>query len=160
MYTNEALIDLHERSHKSLKKMLEHCSKLSTEELNREIPGFGYPSVRLQIHHEIGAQEYWIGVINGEITFDDNDSVFPTIETLETYRNKIYQTTEEYLRSASTEELNTERLMKTWDNNEHMMIPARIFIRTMTHIYYHNGQIYAMCKQMGKPAPGTDFPII
>jgi uncharacterized damage-inducible protein DinB len=160
MYTSEALLDLHERSHRNLNKMLEHCSQLNEEELNREIPGFGYPSVRLQLHHEIGAQEYWIGVLNGEIRFDDNDADYPTIESLEAYRNKVYRLTEEYLHSASSVELNTERLMKTWDDKEHMLVPARVFIRTMTHIYYHNGQIYAMCKQMGKPAPGTDFPIM
>jgi len=160
MYTSEALLDLHKRSHTNVKKMLEHCSQLNTEELNREIQGFGYTTIRLLLHHEIGAQEYWIGVLKGSIGFDDNDSAYPTIEALEAYRKQVFEETAEYLRSASTEELNTARLMKTWDNSEHMMIPAHVFFRTLTHLYYHQGQIYVMCKMMGKPAPGTDFPVI
>ena len=73
MFTSEALLDLHERSHRSVKKMLEHCQQLSTEELDRVIPGFGFPSVRLQLYHELGAQDYWIGVLNGDIRADDKN---------------------------------------------------------------------------------------
>jgi hypothetical protein len=57
MYTNEALLDVLVRSHQSLSKLIAHCQGLTGEELNRELEGFGIPSVRLQVHHEIGAQK-------------------------------------------------------------------------------------------------------
>jgi len=55
MYTPEALLDLQERTHRNLAALLDHCRELDAEQLNRELPGFGYPTVRLQLHHAIGA---------------------------------------------------------------------------------------------------------
>jgi len=125
MHTAEALLDLHERAHSSLQRLLAHCRQLSVEELDRELAGFGYPSVRLQLHHVIGGEEYWIGVLEG------------TVESLEAYRRRVFSATEKYLRAAS----------------------AHVFMRTLTHIYHHQGQIVAMCRLLGKPAAAMDYPI-
>ena len=62
----------------------------------------GYPPVRLQLHHVIGGEEYWIGV------------------------------------------LDTVRRMMTWGNKERLLLPAHVFMRPLTHIYHHQGQIVAM----------------
>ena len=61
MLTADALLDLHERAHRNLEALLVHCREFSGEDIDRELPGFGYPSVRLQLHHGIGAEKYWIG---------------------------------------------------------------------------------------------------
>ncbi|MFC1683317.1 DinB family protein [Candidatus Zixiibacteriota bacterium] len=159
MYSTEALLDLHERAHRNLKKLLTHCRQLCAEELDRELTGFGYPSVRRQFHHLIAAQEYWIGVLQGFIRADDNESDYTTIESLEAYRQQVSSATEGYLRAVSTEELNTARPMLTWGNKEKLLIPAHVFMRTLTHLYHHQGQILAMCRLLGKPAAGMDFPI-
>lgn len=160
MYTAEALLDLHERAHRSLEKLIGHCRELSVEEFDRELPGFGYPSVRLQIHHQIGAEEYWIKVLQGRVEADDNEADYPTVESLEAYRQEVFSATEEYLGAASKDELNTARRMMTWGNKEQLLTPAHVFIRTLTHIYQHQGQILAMCRLMGKPASRMDFPIV
>ena len=125
MHTAEALLDLHERAHSSLQRLLAHCRQLSVEELDRELAGFGYPSVRLQLHHVIGGEEYWIGVLEG------------TVESLEAYRRRVFSATDKHLRAAS----------------------AHVFMRTLTHIYHHQGQIVAMCRLLGKPAAAMDYPI-
>jgi uncharacterized damage-inducible protein DinB len=124
MHTAEALLGLHERAHGSLQRLLAHCRQLSAEELDRELAGFGYPSVRLQLHHVIGGEEYWIGVLEG------------TVGSLEAYRRRVFSATEKYLRAAS----------------------AHVFMRTLTHIYHHQGQIVAMCR-LGKPTAAMDYPI-
>ena len=158
MYTTGALLDLHARSHQALKKLVEHCRELSPEELNREMPGFAYPSVRLQLHHMIGAEEYWVSVLNGKIHIEEDEG-FATAESLEQYRQKVSATTETYLRAASEEELNTPRAMMTWGDVEKTLVPARVFLRTQTHLFSHSGQVMAMCKLIGKPGAGMDFPI-
>jgi len=114
MHTSEALIELHERAHGCLKELLTHCRQLSSDELNRELEGFGYASVRLQLHHEIGAQKYWIGVLKGRIDAEEDDPDYPTIASLEDYRQEVDSATLEYLRASSEEELNTPRPMQTW----------------------------------------------
>lgn len=138
-----------------------HCSQLSTEELDRELPGFGYPTVRLQLHHMLEAETYWIGVLEGRIDVDDiNPDDYPTIDSLEVYRKEVFAATERNLRAASVDELNTARPMMTWGNKEQLLMPAHVLLRTQTHLYQHQGQILAMCRLLGKPGPaGLDFPV-
>jgi hypothetical protein len=57
VHTGASLLDIHERAHRNLKGLLAHCRRLSLEELNRTLDGFGYSTVRLQLHHEIGAEK-------------------------------------------------------------------------------------------------------
>ncbi len=114
-------------------------SKLSPEQRDRELPGFGYPSVRLQIHHLIGAEEYWIGVLQGKFEVEDNDAAYPTMAALEEYRAQVAQATDAYLSTASESELNTSREMVTWQGKKRLLVPAHVVLRTLTHIYHHQG---------------------
>ena len=157
MNTGKALLDLHERSHCSLADLLAHCRGFSAEELHRELAGFGYPSVQLQFHHEIGAQEYWIGVLEGRVEADDDAPAYATIDLLEAYRQRVFEATGDYLRSAGNDELNTARVMMTWGNKERLLTPAHVFLRTLTHLYHHQGQITAMCRLLGKSINGLDY---
>jgi uncharacterized damage-inducible protein DinB len=160
MYTKEALLDLHERAHRSLRKLLAHCTQLSAESLDRKLEGFGYPTVRLQLHHVIGAEEYWIGVLQGKILADDNDADFPTVATLGTYRERVAHVTREYLEAVSQSELNTAREMITWQGTKRELVPALVVLRPLTHLYQHQGQVLAMCRLLGMPGPnGLDFPV-
>jgi len=159
MHTPEALLDLHERAHRNLSALLAHCRELGGEGIDREFAGFGYPTVRLQLHHAIGAEKYWIGVLQGRIDADDDSPDYPTVEALEVYRENVFMATEAYLRGASVEELNTARSMMTWGNREQVIVPAHVLVRTLTHLYQHQGQIAAMCRLLGKPPTGLDYPI-
>ena len=158
-HTAEALLDIHERAHRTLAALLAHCRGLSPGELNRELPEYGDPTVRLQLHHVIGAQEYWVGVLQGRIDAEEDAHLYPTVESLEAYREEVYAVTRQYLRSASPEELSNARPMMTWDGREHALIPAHVVLRTLMHIYHHQGKIAAMCRLMGKPWKGFDYPI-
>lgn len=159
-HTARALLDLHERCHQSLGKFIGHCAAWSQEEIDRELPGFGYPSVRLQIHHVIGAEEYWVGVIRGAFRAEDDAHEFPTIASLESYRQRIAASTADYLRAATVAELNTRRTMLTWTGREHAIVPAHVILRTQTHFFHHEGQIAAMARLIGRPVPpGFDFPL-
>lgn len=159
MHDSETLLDLHARAHRNLAALQVHCRVLSAEELSRELPGFGYPSVRLQFHHEIGAEKYWIGVLQGRIDVDEDDPDYPTVASLEAYRERVFAATEAWLRGASVSELNTARPMMTWGNREKVLVPAHVFMRTLTHLYHHQGQITAMCRLLGRPCGGLDYPL-
>jgi uncharacterized damage-inducible protein DinB len=159
MYTSAALLDFHERAHRNLTALLAHCRELGDEDVNRELPGFGYPTVRLQLHHSIGAEKYWIGVLQGRIDAKEDAPDYPTISTLERYRASVFAAAEAYLRAAAVDELNTARPMTTWGNKERVLTPARVLLRIVTHLYQHQGQVVAMCRLLGKPCPGLDFPL-
>ena len=158
-YTPEAMLDIHERAHRSLAALLAHCRGLDRDEFDRELPGFGYPTVRLQLHHAIGAEVYWLGVLEGRMDADEDAPDYPTIESLEAYREGIFARTEAYLHAAPPAELNAARPMRTWPDQERVLVPARVLMRTATHLYNHMGQVAVMCRLLGKPAPALDFPI-
>jgi uncharacterized damage-inducible protein DinB len=159
MHTPAALLDLHERVHRNVRGLLEHCFTLDAAELNRELPGFGYPTVRLQLHHMIGAEEYWVGVLVGVVDPDDDDSAFPDVNALEAWRGRVAAATQAYLRSVTAETLNNARPHATWGGRTRVFSPARAILRTQTHHYQHQGQVLAMCRLLGKPGGGLDFPL-
>jgi uncharacterized damage-inducible protein DinB len=160
MHTAAALVDTHTRAHLSLQKLLDHCAGFSPDELSRELAGFGYPQIRLQLHHVVGAEEYWVGVLRGLILTDERPEDFASIDALRAYRERVAATTGAYLRGASETELNTRRKMITWGGHERELVPAHIILRTQTHIFQHQGQVAAMCRLLGRPIPpGLDFPL-
>jgi len=161
MYNSDGLLEFCRRAHLSFEKLIEHCKSLSIDEFNRKIEGFGYPSVKLQLHHAIGAQKYWIGVLQGRMDVDDDPDDEFTIDDMSEYRRSVLRMTERYLSSVATGELITPRLMITWGNKEKTLVPAHIVIRTLTHMYHHHGQVTAMCRLMDKPVEsGMDYPIV
>lgn len=159
MNTQEFLLDLHERTHRTFKMLLEHCGQLSEGDLNRKLDGFGYGTIQLQLHHMISAEKYWFGVLEGRMDIDDNAPDFPTVESLETFRQQVFEATRAFIKASSVEELDTARKMMTWQNKEYTMVPAHVLTRPQTHIYQHQGQILAMCRLFGKPCAGLDYPI-
>jgi uncharacterized damage-inducible protein DinB len=159
MITPEAVLEIHERAHRSLASLLVHCRALSQAEFDREMPQFGDSTVRLQIHHVIGAEKYWLGVLEGRIDADDDAHLWPTIESLESYRAATSAATEHFLQHVTSDELNTPRSMLTWTGVRKVLHPAHILIRTITHIYHHQGQVAVMCRLLGSPCTGLDYSI-
>ncbi len=161
MYNAEGLLEFSKRAHQSFEKLMQHCRSLSNDELNRELKEYGITTVKYQLHHAIGAQKYWIGVLEGRMDVDDDPREQFSLDDMEEYRQEVLGIIEKYLNSASVEELNTARPMMTWGNKEKTLIPAQVIIRTLTHMFQHQGQVIAMCRLMGEPvAPGMDYPIL
>jgi uncharacterized damage-inducible protein DinB len=161
MFNSKALLEISNRGNQSFEKLLKHCRCLTDEEFNREIDGFGDPSVKHQLHHTISARKYWIGVLQGRIDADEVPEGRFTIDDIIDYHKSVVDISDSYLRSASTSELTTPRPMMTWGNKEIVLVPVHVVIRTITHLYHHHGKVAAMCRLMGKPvAPGMDYRII
>ncbi|MEM7165738.1 MAG: DinB family protein [Planctomycetota bacterium] len=159
MYTQNALLDMHERCHRTFAKLLEHCTTLTEEELHRELDGFGYPTIQAQLHHVISAEKYWTGVICGRMDAEDTQAQYPTVASLQAFRSEVAQLTQDCIRGIAEEALNAARPMKTWGDKDVELVPALVCLRPLTHAYHHQGQVLAMCRLLGKPANGFDFPL-
>ena len=160
MYTAAALSDMHQRTQRSFEKLLDHCAGFSEDDLSRELDGFGYGSIRMQLHHVIGAERYWVGVLHGLSLWDENDADFASLDALRTFRERVTGDTVAYLESAASDELNTARSMTTWGDKQQDLVPARVLVRILTHAFQHQGQVAAMARLLGRPIPsGLDFPI-
>lgn len=176
MYTPEALLDLHERTHRSFRKLIEHCGSLSTAELDQELPGFGLPSVKMQLLHTVGAEYYWISVARGSFTtpesieelLGDYDEAKPEVRArygdiaaIEAYRQEVAAISAGYLRGTDSNELSTPREMYCWPGKLRTLMPAHVIARIFTHIFHHQGQVLAQCRTLSKPYDGhrLDFAL-
>lgn len=159
MFTSEVLLEIHRRTHCNFRAYLAHARTLDREALNREMPEFGGASVRLQLHHAINGERFWIGVLEGTLDVEEEPSLHTTIASLEGYRERAFAATEDYLTRASVDELNTPRPMTTDPGERHVLHPGHVVMRIITHTYHHQGQIATMFRVIGNPSPGFNYPI-
>ena len=158
MHDPRGLIDFHERAHRNLERLVAHCAGLTQEEADRSLAGFGYASVRLQLIHAIGAEAYWVGVLQGRVDAEDKDDLFPTVDSVAAWRRDVAAATRAYLDAVTEAELDASRVVTTW-KGERRMAPAHVILRVITHLYHHQGQVVAMCRLLGRPVSGVDFPL-
>lgn len=148
----EFLLDLHARCHRSLQHYLDHCRDL---EIDRELEGFGYPTIREQLHHCIGAERYWVSVVRGEMDASEDEA---DAQDLDGFHERVTAQTRAYLESET--DFITPRPLVVWGGHERDLVPLRVILRTQTHLFHHMGQVAAMCRLLGKPIPeGWDFPL-
>jgi len=159
--TSSGLLEIHARAHRNLKDCLDFCQTLDVALFDRTMAEFNGTTIRLQLHHVIGAERYWIGVLHGRIDADEDedDHLYPTMELIEEMRQETSALTEAYLTAATPEELNTARPMKTWHGDEPMLFPGHVVVRTIVHIYHHMGQVSSMIRLLGQEPPRVDYPI-
>ena len=100
-----------------------------------------------------------MGVLQGRIVIDDDADRYRTLDDLEGFRREVATATEGYLRALPEEEVSVPRALRMWNDREVMASPANVILRTQTHLHQHQGQVVAMCRQMGKRLGALDYPI-
>src|SRR6476619_5025014 len=111
MYDGESLLDIHGRAHESLRRLIAFCRVLIAEELQRPLPGFGFPTVLVQLEHTIGAEVYWQTVVIQGYSEEVTMPALPDLAAIEAFREQTASRTRAYLDDATGAELNTPRLM-------------------------------------------------
>jgi uncharacterized damage-inducible protein DinB len=159
MYSPAALLDIHARTHRAFAALLAHAAGFPQEDLDRAHPSFGGASLRLQIAHAIGAERYWVGVLDGVVDAEEREEQLPTIAELEGARVAVADATRRRLLRTTEAELDTPREMETFGGNRVSLVPAHVHLRTMTHVFHHMGQCASICRILGRPVSGLDFPL-
>jgi uncharacterized damage-inducible protein DinB len=162
MTTPASLLEFLRRTHLGTAQLHAHCRQLSAEELHRELPGFGYPTVQLQLHHISGAEDYWIDVLSGRPYRGEEPAAYPDIDALEAYRQATLAATAAYLETQDETGLGTPQEFVLWNGDRAVLLPEMVLMRLVTHPFHHRGQVLAMCRHLGYPLPhgsGMDFPI-
>jgi uncharacterized damage-inducible protein DinB len=161
MYTADVLLDIHQRAQESLRRLMAFCTELTPEELSRRLPGFGFPTILLQLEHTISAELYWLIVMTMGYHAEAEMPELPDISALEAFRQRTAAATGEYLQGADSAELNTRREMVVDPGVTRMHRPADVILRVITHIYNHQGQVLAMCRTLGRPNErhDLDYPL-
>jgi uncharacterized damage-inducible protein DinB len=81
----------------------------------------------------------------------------PTMAALEAAKGRIRAATFAYLGSLTEEELNTTLAKRPVDWGGELRSPAFILLHVITHAFHHKGQVVAMLRILGYPAPDTDL---
>jgi uncharacterized damage-inducible protein DinB len=157
MFTKEGIRQFHAWTHESLDLVIQHAAKMPAGLFTREVPGFGYATVRNQLVHLLVTEAGWIRRLQSlePVKFRNEDH--PTPESLVEAKRAVMATTLAYLDALEEEQFNAEleKAPESWAGPP--ASPAFILHHILTHAFHHKGQIVAMFRFLGHPAPDTDL---
>ncbi|HEU5400959.1 MAG TPA: DinB family protein [Terriglobales bacterium] len=157
MFSKTGLIELHATMHERLDLLLRHVATVPGELHHQAIPGFGHPSVWKQLVHILTCEEGWVHDLQSK-NFDGwSEEDCLKMPALLTHRDRIREATRTYLGSLTEDQLNTTLATRPADWGGELRSPAFILLHVITHAFHHKGQIVAMLRILGYPAPDTDL---
>ena len=157
MFTRAGITELHGAMHESLDVLLRHVATVPGHLLREPIAGFGFPTVWKQLVHVLTVEEGWMQ----DLQFKDFAGWFeedaPTMEALLWHKSRILAATRAYLDGLGDEQLNTTLAKRPEGWAGELRSPAFILLHVITHTFHHKGQVVAMLRMLGHPAPDTDL---
>ena len=81
----------------------------------------------------------------------------PTMADLRAAKERLRRATQTYLGGLTEEQLNTPLAERPVDWGGELRSPAFILLHVITHAFHHKGQLVAMLRIHGYPAPDTDL---
>ena len=157
MFTKAGIIELHALMHERLDLLLGHIAIVPDELTRREILGFGHPSVWKQLVHILACEEGWVHDLQNKTLAAWYAEDCPTMAALMAAKARIRGATRAYLSDLTEEQLNTTLATRPVDWGGELRSPAFILLHVITHAFHHKGQIVAMLRILGYPAPDTDL---
>ena len=157
VFTLDGVQKFHSWTHASLNLLLDHLSTIPPSDYLRELPGFGFATLRNQVIHIFNCEGFWIYTLQGLHYVDRNPAECPALADARLLQQAVTQRTHAYLSSLTNQKLNADTELHFSDGDNAVRTPALILHHVLTHAFHHKGQIVAMCRQLGHPAPDTDL---
>jgi uncharacterized damage-inducible protein DinB len=157
MFTKAGIVELHGAMHERLDLLLRHVATVPNELHHKPIPGFGHPSIWKQLVHILTCEEGWIHDLQNRAFAAWYEEDCPTMAALLTAKERIREATRTYLAGLTEERLNTILAQRPVDWGGELRSPAFILLHVITHAFHHKGQVVAMLRILGYPAPDTDL---
>jgi uncharacterized damage-inducible protein DinB len=157
MFSRDGIRELHSWTHESLDILLKHVSLVPAELLHTTLVGFGVPMVWKQLVHILEVEEGWVCDLQDKPFTRWHAEECGTMAALLASKQRVRHATQAYLESLSEPQLNTRLAQrpKVWVGE--LKSPAFILLHVMTHTFHHKGQVVAMLRALGYPAPDTDM---
>ena len=157
MFTKAGIFELHATTHERLDLLLRHIGNVPDELLRKPISGFGHPSIWKQLVHILTCEEGWVHDLQNKAFAGWDEEDCPTVPALLSEKARIRDATRNYLSALTEEQLNTTLAQRPVDWGGELRSPAFILLHVMTHAFHHKGQVVAMLRMVGYPAPDTDL---
>jgi uncharacterized damage-inducible protein DinB len=157
VFTVDGVRKLHGWTHACLDLALDHISTIPTNDYAREVSGFGFRTLREQTIHIFNCEGFWVHTLQGlryaNRTFED----CPAVADVRLLQKEVKQSTHAYLSTLTNQQLNADAELHFPDGDVAVRTPALVLHHVLTHAFHHKGQIVAMCRALGHPAPDTDL---
>jgi uncharacterized damage-inducible protein DinB len=157
MFTLEGVRKFHTWTHASLKVLFDHLATLPAGDYAQELPGFGYASIHAQVIHLLGCESRWVRRLRVQPIGDWDPARWPTVADARALQQEVTTQTLAYLSDLTNHALNASTTLHFPDGSSAMRTPALVLHHAFTHAFHHKGQIVAMCRVLGHPAPDTDL---
>lgn len=157
MFTVEGIRKLHGWTHASLNLVLGHLSTMPSDDYGKPLPNFGFRTLREQVIHIFNCEGFWIHTLQGLPYADRDPSEFPAVADARSLEEHVSRGTDAYLSSLGDEQLNEVAELRFSEDDVAFRTPALVLHHVLTHAFHHKGQIVAMCRALGHPAPDTDL---
>jgi uncharacterized damage-inducible protein DinB len=157
MFTVDGIRKFHSWTHASLSLLFGHLATLSGSDYTKELSGFGYPSVHAQVIHILGCEARWVRRLQVRPVGDWEPARWPSIPDARSLQRDVTTQTLAYFSGLTNHELNANTTLHFPDGSSAIRTPALVLHHVLTHAFHHKGQIVAMCRILGQPAPDTDL---
>lgn len=157
MFTLDGMRKFHGWTHQSLTMVFDHLAPLPPADYKRELPNFGYASLHAQVVHLLGCEDRWVRRLRNLPGDSGDPARWPTVADARTLQSEVTRQTLDYLSGLTQPQLNTNTSLRFPDGDTAVSTPALVLHHVLTHAFHHKGQIVAMCRALGHPAPDTDL---
>ncbi|HZS96533.1 MAG TPA: DinB family protein [Terriglobales bacterium] len=157
VFTKDAILELHTTTHERMDLLLSHVTTVPDALCRKPIEGFGHPTVWKQLVHILTCEEGWVHDLQNKAFDGWYEEDCPTMATLKAARERIQKATQAYVGSLTEVDLNTTLAKRPVDWGGELRSPAFIPLHVITHAFHHKGQVVAMLRILGYPAPDTDL---
>jgi uncharacterized damage-inducible protein DinB len=157
MFTKTGIAELHGAMHERLGLLLGHVATVPDNLHQTPIPGFGHSSIWKQLVHILTCEEGWVHDLQDKTFAGWREQDCPTMTAMLVAKGRISEATRTYLNDLGEVQLNATLAKRPVDWGGELRSPAFILLHVITHAFHHKGQIVAMLRILGYPAPDTDL---
>jgi len=157
VFTIDGIRKFHGWTHACLGLLLDHLSSIPATDYGKELPAVGFPTLREQVIHIFNCEGFWIHTLQGLSYVDRSPAQCPAVSDARLFEQEVIQQTHTYLSGLTDWQLNSTAELNFSDGDIAIRTPALILHHVLAHAFHHKGQIVAMCRALGHPAPDTDL---
>jgi uncharacterized damage-inducible protein DinB len=156
-FTLDGIRTLHRWTHASLDPLLDHLSTIPAEDYAKRSPAscFGFPTLREQVVHLLNCEGFWVRSLQGLPYVDRDPAKCPAVADARLLQQEVSRQTHAYLSGLTDQQLNSAQELRFPEGDIPVRTPALVLHHILTHAFHHKGQIVAMCRALGHPAPDT-----
>ena len=157
MFTLDGVRKFHGWTHASLNLILDHLSTIPASDYAKELPTFGFRTLREQVIHIFNCEGFWIHTLQGLRYVDRKPEECPAVADARLLQQDVSGRTHRYLSNLTDQHLNSDTELHFPDGDVAVRTPALVLHHVLTHAFHHKGQIVAMSRALGHPAYDTDL---